>query len=153
MDMETYSGDNFSPGLLPGEHSDGMEDEDDYEAGVNFQKYAYSRCQLQNFTMSHHACHVLLPGEHSDGMEDEDYYEAGVVFNMDAYSTCEVHNLKFPPCHGMLAVLLPGEWSDGMEAKDDYEGGANLGFFRVQRGSAWHGCRVHQGLAGHGGWR
>lgn len=33
MDMETYSGDNFSPGLLPGEQSDGMEEEDDYEAG------------------------------------------------------------------------------------------------------------------------
>jgi hypothetical protein len=24
--------------LLPGEHSDGMEDEDDYEAGVNFSR-------------------------------------------------------------------------------------------------------------------
>ncbi|WIA44448.1 hypothetical protein OEZ86_007199 [Tetradesmus obliquus] len=34
MDMETYSGDNFSPGLLPGEQSDGMEEEDDYEAGA-----------------------------------------------------------------------------------------------------------------------
>jgi hypothetical protein len=50
-------------GLLPGEHSDDMEDEDDYEAGVNFQKYAYSRCELQRITMSQHACHVLLPAK------------------------------------------------------------------------------------------
>jgi hypothetical protein len=33
MELETYSGDNFSPGLLPGEQSDGMDEEEDFEAG------------------------------------------------------------------------------------------------------------------------
>jgi hypothetical protein len=44
MDMETYSGDHFSSGLLPGEQSDGMEDEDDDEAGVNLAQNLHKYC-------------------------------------------------------------------------------------------------------------
>jgi hypothetical protein len=87
MDMETYSGDNFSPGLLPGEQSGDMEDEDDYEAGMLLLLIWLLLCCYfggegrwcgeqqysgDNFSPG------LLPGEQSGDMDDEDDHEAGM---------------------------------------------------------------------------